>query len=191
MIRKFELFCNLNRINKSDLQLFTEATKSITISNLTCPTCGARHSCVSHGRYNRSLIAINAGRVAIHEIHVSRVICISCKHTHTILPAHLIPFGSYSLFFILAVLRDKFIGRYKVAQLCEHYQISPSTLYAWISLYKIQKELWLGVIKNLPMSSFSFLDILIQEENFLVSFFKMSSLSFLQPFPKATNSPPP
>lgn len=191
MIRVFELFCNLNQVNKSDLQLFHDSIESINVAQLTCPVCGAIHSCASHGSYSRTLVTFHSGNILDYELVVPRVLCSSCNHSHALLPAHLIPHGSYSLFFILLVLRDKFLKRGTVEQICERYQISPSTLYGWVALFYLQKELWLGVLKSAATSSMVFWDSLQRENGFLLHFFRKTRSSFLQPLRITTPFNPP
>lgn len=188
MIRKFELFCKLINIKKSDLSLIQESLDSFVLSMETCPACGAKHSCSLHGNYNRDLIVIKSGLIVNHSVSIPRVICSSCSHTHAILPAVLVPYGSYSLFFILTVLKDYFLRSGTIDYLCTRYQISVSTLYSWIHLFYSQKRLWLGLLKDLEISSLDFLSSLMSTDSFLESFFCRFSISFLQFYHFTTSS---
>lgn len=188
MIRKFTLLCKLNSINISDFRIFKSAQDSIVISSLTCPTCGAKHACSFHASYERDLIVIHNNAVVCHNVSISRVICSSCEHTHALLPDVLIPYGSYSLFFILNVLRLYFLHSYTVEKLCSLYSISISTLYAWIHLFHMQKKLWLGVLSKLETSALSFLVILMGVDSFLMDFFHSFHYSFLQQYRFTTRS---
>ena len=76
-------------------------------------------------------------------LRVLRVKCTSCGHTHALLPEMLIPYSSYSLRFILTVLENYFLHIHPVEVICETYQISHSTLYAFRSLFLSPKScLW-------------------------------------------------
>lgn len=182
MIRNFDLFCNLNRIIKSDFSLFLDSVNSLSPFRQICPSCGAIHTCSLHAHYNRDMIALEDSLPKVYSVSVPRLLCSSCGHTHAFLPACLIPYGSYSLFFILTVLRLYFLRSYTVENLCIRFSISVSTLYAWIHLFSRQKSLWLGVLKDSSTSSLGFLSLLWDWDLFLEQFFLRSATSFLQPF---------
>jgi Domain of unknown function (DUF6431) len=163
MIREFTIFCKLNLIKLSAEDLFWTAMLDFSAEKLSslvtpCPFCGAKHpSWTVHGVYSRYLISFEKGAPITYTISVSRLICSSCGHTNAILPEIIIPYGSYSLIFILTVLRDYFLSHITVQMLCDKYQISPSTLYAWKRLFLIHKKLWLGFLKDMSQSSLDFL----------------------------------
>ena len=182
MIRKFTLLCKLNSIKDSDFLIFRNAQDSIIISVEVCPTCGAKHLCSFHAFYERDLIVIENNSTVCHNVSISRVICSSCGHTHALLPDILIPYGSYSLFFILKVLRSYYLHSYTSEMLCSIYSISISTLYAWILLFNNQKALWLGVLSDLETSSLSFLSLLMDKSSFPMTFFHEFHFSFLQQY---------
>ena len=180
MIRKFTLLCKLNSIKDSDFRIFKNAQDSITISAEVCPTCGAKHLCSFHASYERDMIVIENNSAVCHNVSISRVICSSCGHTHALLPDILIPFGSYSLFFILKVLRSYYLHSYTSEMLCSIYSISISTLYTWIHLLNKHKALWLGVLSDLENSALSFLNLLMDNASFPMTFFREFHFSFLQ-----------
>lgn len=191
MIRVFTIFCKLNLINISALELFEFAMDSFDISNCTCPYCGARNTCTNHCNYKRYLISYEYGYVISSRIKVSRVICNSCETTHAILPEILIPYGSYSLFFVLTVLRDYFCTPRNgtVTEICDKYDVSVSTLYRWIHLFYKHKGLWLGILEDLIQSSSSFLKLFHETRelsNRLSNFFSSFGFSFLQGSPQTT-----
>lgn len=179
MIRKFTLLCKLILIKKSDLVLFYEATNLLKPTNEICPCCGAKHSCSFHATYERDFIVMESTARHCHKVTIQRVICSSCGHTHALLPDVLIPYGSYSLFFILSVLRDYFQHSYTWESICNSYGISISTLASWIRLFHTQKALWLGALKNSTTSSLDFLNSL-DLGSFLEPFFLKYTVSFLQ-----------
>lgn len=159
-----------------------DAQASFVISNEVCPFCKARHLCSFHSSYERDMIVIENGSVVCHSITISRVICSSCGHTHAILPDVLIPHGSYSLFFILRVLRSYFLHSFTVEKLCSRFEISISTLYAWVDLFQKQKALWLGVLSDAEISPLSFLGLLMNTSSFPMKFFHSFFFSFLQQY---------
>ncbi len=158
------------------------AQASFVLSKEVCPFCKARQLCSLHSTYERDMIATQHGTVVCHRLTISRVICSSCGHTHAILPDVLIPYGSYSLFFILRVLRLYFLHSYSVEKLCSRYGISISTLYAWVHLFKKQKTLWLGALSDAETSPLSFLCLLMDAPSFPAKFFHSFFFSFLQQY---------
>lgn len=159
-----------------------DAQASFVISSEVCPFCNAKHRCSSHSYYERDMIVIENGSVICHSLTIPRVICSSCGHTHAILPDVLIPYGSYSLFFILRVLRLYFLHSFTIEKLCSRYEISISTLYAWVHLFQKQKSLWLGVLSDAEISPLSFIGLLMDTSSFTAKFFQSFFFSFLQQY---------
>lgn len=188
MIRAFTIFCKLNFIKLSAQEMFTEAMMDFSKEKLPkmvlpCPFCGAKHPQWSgFASYERYLISFEKGMHITYTIRVSRIICSSCGHTHAILPEIIIPYGSYSLIFILNVLRDYYLSHITVQALCEKYAIATSTLYAWKRLFLIHKKLWLGILEDAitkPLTFLSSLPSLTTSDNLNI-FFQHQAQSFLQ-----------
>ena len=192
MIRLFTVFCKLNFRTLSAKQIFLSAMKDfsaekIPFLKLPCPNCGAKHPSWSYnGSYGRYLISYQIsyqkGTITNDAIDVTRIMCSSCKSTHAILPEIIIPFSSYSLIFVLSVLKDYYMSNKTVASLCEKYQISISTLYEWKRLFLLHKKLWFGIIENIYQDSLEFLSSIpdIDTSDKLYSFFSNNNISFLQ-----------
>lgn len=157
--------------------------ETIPFIELTCPNCGTKHPIWSyHDSYERYLISYENKSIITDIIDITRILCSSCNSTHAILPEIIIPFSSYSLLFVLSVLKDYYMSGKTVASLCEKYQISASTLYEWKRLFLIHKQLWLGVIENLYQDSLRFLSSMpdINTSDGLYIFFSNNNISFLQ-----------
>jgi hypothetical protein len=92
-----------------------------------CAACGAFGRCAPYASYTRWVVSIQRGVREEYELCVERVICNSCGHTHALLSDVLIPYGSYSLRFILHVLRAYLIRMGTVAALCVSFSIAVST----------------------------------------------------------------
>ena len=150
---------------------------------VTCPYCGASHTCQFHASYDRNLIDFISGRPVYHEICICRVICGSCGHTHAILPDLVIPYSTYGLFFILRVIAEYLTGRNTVGQLCSRFDISHSMLYRWLELFDSHKRDWLGALTSVEVSSMDFLWHLCSAPAFsdlASAFVLLTSVSFLQ-----------
>jgi hypothetical protein len=188
MIRVFTIFCKLNLKKLSAEALFGAAMQEFSTDKLSslllpCPFCKAKHPNWSyHASYTRYLISFEKGLTVAYEISITRLICSSCKHTHAILPEIIIPYGSYSLLFILTVLRDYYLSCMTIRTLCDKYQISQSTLYAWKHLFLIHKKLWLGFLEDILQKPLAFLSSFPSISNSLELeiFFMSHAQSFLQ-----------
>lgn len=188
MIRLFTVFCKLNFITLSDPDLFLEAMKDfspekIPFLKLKCPCCGAKNPPWSfHDSYDRYLISFEKGSSITRTIVITMIMCGSCKHSHAILPEIIVPHGSYSLTFILLVLKDYFASKMTIKALCEKFQISVSMLYRWKHLFLKHKKLWLGILENIYKNPISFLSSLLcsSTSDDLLIFFLQNGYSFLQ-----------
>lgn len=188
MIRAFTVFCKLDFKKLSALEMFTEAMRDFSkekLPNLVlpCPHCGAKHpQWTVIASYSRDLISYENGSTVTYSITVIRVICSSCEYTHAILPEIIIPYSSYSLIFILTVLRDYYLTHMTVQALCNKYMIATSTLYAWKRLFQIHKKLWLGILEDAATSALDFLATLptVGTSDDLTAFFQIHAQSFLQ-----------
>lgn len=190
MIRVFTVFCKLNRISfsdrqwlKKDLAGFCSGTKD------ACPFCGAKGCLSKFACYDRYLVELREGTPATYRIRIPRYRCASCGHTHAVLSSSLVPYRSYSLRFILQILRCYFLHRKTVAALCEAAGISPSTLYEWMKLFLRQKSLWLGTLSDLEETTDSFLEGL--SGKLLMDFHGAFLFSFLQHIPSTDGEAPP
>lgn len=117
------------------------------------------------------------------DVTILRLVCESCGHTHAVLPDPIIPYLSYSLFFILRVLAEAFAGLLTREQLCERFGITAGQLYKWLSLFKLHKQEWLGLLEDTQTSGHAFLRRLCSLDpfsDFARMFFLKCTVSFLQ-----------
>lgn len=158
MIRLFSVLCKLNTIKFSDRKWFAAAAAAPLPPNQSCPCCSARGRMRPLGHYKRYLVEWDGAAQVSSLISVPRYICDSCGHSHAALPSCIIPYRSYSLRFLLVVLRAYFIRVCSVEQICIRYGITISMLYRWIRLFRKQKEIWLGVLESAAVQPAAFID---------------------------------
>lgn len=151
----------------------------------TCPSCGATSGHEFHSSYNRYMIAFEGGHRKDYTVSIPRLRC-GCGHTHALIPNNLIPYGSYSLRFILIILYKYSLCSCSVSELCSKFQISISTLYGWIALFKKHYNLWNGAINEISVISSESILRVKSEPLILVLFFKRFGFSFMQSFNQAT-----
>ena len=175
MIRKNSLFCKLIRIKTSSKFIFDSYMAVFQPELETCPVCKSCGNCHVHAYYDRSVIDFRNGRKVTDSLCVLRLICDSCHHTHALLPDILIPYASYSLMFILRILRECFLGRSTMEHLCDRFSITPVQLHKWLKLWNKHKQQWLGILED-SYSSFS------------MSFIRRFTCNFLQSHKNPTMS---
>ena len=176
MIRKKAILFKLNQIKLSDKQLLDSALTSYKV----CPSCGAKGCCKPHGSYKRDMISINDSIRTDDIIDIFRVKCSSCKSTHALLPDILIPFGSYSLRFVLYVLRAYLYRDGTVNALCDHFCIAVATLYKWIHLFNEHANLLLNAAVQISRVTAPALDFIEGITELPSQFFCRYRFSFLQ-----------
>ena len=125
------------------------------------------------GHYNRYLVEWDGNTQKCSTVTVQRHICDSCGHTHAILPSCIVPYRSYSLRFLLLVLRAYFTRPGSVEGLCDHYGITISMLY-----FQQQKALWLGMLEDLFVPAVPFIDAM--DVTLLKEFFLAFRFSYLE-----------
>jgi hypothetical protein len=124
-------------------------------------------------------------------ISINRVICSSCGDTHALLPDLLIPFASYSLKFVLHVLRAYLCRTGTVAHLCQSFAISISTLYKWIHLFNEHVNLLLSALEQTQWVSERALSFIEEMMSLPWLFLNRYSFSFLQNYKRHFLVPSP
>lgn len=166
----------------SDIDLFNTSLSLVDLSEEICsnPKCKAKGYCRMHASYTRDIISFYHGKRQESQVAIPRVYCESCGKTHALIPEHLIPYGSYSIRFILAVIYVYSMKRYTVAKLCERYDISVSTLYTWLKLFKEHFNSWFSIMEQITsVSSHAILKI-YSYRDLPSAFYKRFNFSFLQ-----------
>lgn len=187
MIRVFYAFGKSFLSCHSDFDRFNAIYDNLNIHTLTCPHCRAKFNCTYYSSYSRNLITFVNGSNTCYDLTLIRVKCNSCNKTHAVLPDHFIPYGSYSLSFVLTVLRAYFLSSKTISYICHNFQIATSTLYDWIKLFNEHKLIWLGMLNDASHEPLKFIDDLTNLVFSLSDFYKLTKRSFLQGL-KATQS---
>lgn len=183
MIRKNLLLCKMIRIKTSSKFLFDSYMAKFQPRLETCPICGSTGNCHIHDYYGRSIIDFISGNSQKNDLCILRVFCDSCEHAHAILPDVIIPYSSYSLFFILRLLGEYFAGLCSIERLCERFSITVNQFYKWLNLFKTHKKKWLGILVDAETSSKTFLKGIVLKDRysaFSMAFVKSFRISFLQ-----------
>lgn len=180
MIRIFNLFCKLKNIKLSDQEWFDRAIAKLNLSEQVCPYCDSKGQMIFHDSYPRYMITLKANHIETEILRIPSVKCDSCGHTHAVLPEMLIPYSSYSIRFVLTVLKDYFLHAHTVEKICEMYQIAHSTFYAFRDLFFSHKKLILGALNDAQKKTSDFIEE--TDGQLLFQFWKSFRLSFLQTY---------
>jgi hypothetical protein len=176
MIRQETILYKLFLIKISDMELLEQTQPDYNL----CPACGSLGCCKLHDEYKRYMITIHKGKRVEYEIYIPRVFCDSCESTHALISDVLIPYGSYTLRFVLHVLRAYFNRNCTVEILCERFGIAVSTFYDWKNLFKEHANLWLSALNKIYLVSIKEIDDFENIDKLPFSFFKRYGFSFLQ-----------
>ena len=110
MIRRYSLFIRLLDLNVRSKSIYEGAVRCLRAEKFVCPRCLSKGALKYHGSYERNLVEFIHGRVIDNDkVKVLRYKCEQCKSTHALLPDVLIPYGSYSIIFILKVIAAYYV----------------------------------------------------------------------------------
>lgn len=181
MIRLNALDCKLKNTILSVRSLFRQSLKQSPLFLLVCPYCGAKGTCKKRGSYERSLVTFPDGKPQVVRLRIPRVQC-TCGKSHALLPDFIVPYLSYSLPTILHILSDYFTRRLTIRGICEKYLVSPPLIYRFKKRFLLHKKHWLGVLRDMELSSLSFMDELLASPYtpFHDAFLRLTTYSFLQ-----------
>lgn len=104
--------------------------------NTPCPHCRVRGKFKKHGFYWRNLIRWNSCFPFESKIKILRVRCTTCKTTHALLPAHIIPYSLYSLEFYATLLAEKLEASQTIEAMCKRFCISVRMVYRITYFYE-------------------------------------------------------
>ena len=150
-----------DRFKENDLQLSENALSDYNPDCHCCSRCGKK--IWAEGKvssYIRGVTHVVNGQRVDDEIRIPVYLCSQCgkssrrggtengDYNHAILTDNLIPFTYFTLIFVLTVLKDyatrtsSNAKRHTVAEICEYWNISVSTLYRWKERYKDHYDAW-------------------------------------------------
>ena len=122
------LYHSLASLRISDADLVRHALKSLSPKRMRCTSCGRVGNLKPCSHYNRYCIHAVNGRRIEETVSIPLLVCSGCGASHAVLPNTLIPFGSYSVRFVLTVLHAFASRRCTVTDFCDQWQLSQSTI---------------------------------------------------------------
>jgi hypothetical protein len=195
MIRLFEALCKAYFKELSEKQKIKKAVYNFNHYGESCPNCGAIGKLTECGDYDRHLITYEDSQIIDSDINVKLFFCSSCGTYHALLPDIIIPYGRYSLLFVLTVMAAYFERADTVDNICERFGIAVSTIYDWRKRIALHKELMLGALISQKQRDYSYVLGLLKSNDLsstLRFFFRKYGFSFMQRrFAPASQSRPP
>lgn len=180
MILEKAIFIKLKFLKMSDQELYDKAVSNFKPTTQVCPVCGAAGRFREIDSYKRYMISANGSSRVESTLSIHRFQCESCGHTHALLPDVLIPYGSYSLRFILTVLLGYLKRSCPVVKFCEQWNIAVSTLYEWIHLFVNQYNAWCSILDRILWVSSAALNSVSSTPAFPSGFLMRFGFSFLR-----------
>lgn len=182
MIRAFSILLKgISPSCLSDYEIFESLLQEALRHPGKCPACGCLHPCYKKiSPYRREMITVCDGHRSRTALQIPRLRCSSCGVSHAVLPEVLIPFGSYTVRFILTVLHEYLHRSCRVTDLCDHWQISVSTLYAWIRLFTTHYSVFFGIMNRIHRLCDGALQRISSDPSFPERFYSVFRFSFLQ-----------
>jgi hypothetical protein len=100
-----------------------------------CPCCNAFRSFSRHAVYTRNLCFLADSKIIERKFNILRLICNSCRTTHAVLPADVIPYAIYSLSCVLKILSKYFVENQSVLNLFYQFKFSFQLIYIFIKRF--------------------------------------------------------
>jgi hypothetical protein len=122
--------------------------KHFNIHGSRCPKCGSKGHSSFHDTYDHHLTDYYGGQIQEGSAEIRVASCSSCEHTYSVLPDLFVPHKSYSILFIILVLRASIIRTGSIEALCSRYGIAVSTYYRWKNRYRTHKSLCLDKLEQ-------------------------------------------
>ena len=124
-----DLYINCNTYDK-------KVIKNNLIFTYICPKCGAKHSFIRHGYYQRNSCFFNNNfEICEKKLTILRLLCKGCLSTHAVLPGNVIPYGIYDNSSILHFLTQHFVYKRSVLSISKKYGISYQLIYEFIAKF--------------------------------------------------------
>ena len=130
MIIDFTKVCNNYDLKLYDKEYFVTTP---------CPSCPAVGRFIMYGSYQRYILYFEKNTIYYKSIDIKRVMCMSCKITHAVVPGDIIPYKLLSLFVMLCILIARIIKKTPITKTAKKYGISYQLIYSYqkvLSLYK-------------------------------------------------------
>ena len=100
-----------------------------------CPACPAVGRFKMHGTYWRYAIYFDDDKLACEHMEIKRIICVSCRTTHAVLPGDIVPYKLLTLFVVLFIIGLFYIEGTPVLKIAEACKFSHQFIYSAIAAF--------------------------------------------------------
>ena len=103
--------------------------------NTPCPKCPAIGRYNLHGSYHRWAFYFDNDKLIIKYMDIKRILCISCKSTHAVMPGDIIPYTTLTLFVFIYILASIYLKKISVLQIARVRNFSFQFIYYVIGVF--------------------------------------------------------
>ena len=121
-----------------------------------CPGCPAVGRFKLYGSYYRHAVYLDEDELICEFFEIKRIMCLSCKTTHAVMPGDIIPYKLLTLFVLLLILELVYLKEEPVLKIAEARKFSHQFVYSALAaflmhasrIYLYFKEASRGVIRH-------------------------------------------
>lgn len=103
----------------------------------SCPKCYAFGRFKLHGSYSRHVLYFDELKLVHWYMEIKRIMCLSCRATHAVMPGDIIPYKLLSLFVLLLILRLALLARKPVLRIADRWGFSFQFIYLVLAIWGI------------------------------------------------------
>jgi hypothetical protein len=111
--------------------------KKSDFSATRCPKCPSIGRFKLYGSYHRHVLYFNGQELMYEYIEIKRIMCLSCKTTHAVMPGDIIPYMLLSLFIVLFILNQFYAEKTPVLKIAAQWDFSFQFIYWSLAVYQI------------------------------------------------------
>jgi len=100
-----------------------------------CPGCPAVGRFKLYGSYYRHAIYFGGSELIYEYMEIKRIMCLSCKATHAVMPGDIIPYKLLTLFVLLLILGLVYLEKTPVLKIAEAWKFSHQFIYSAIAAF--------------------------------------------------------
>jgi len=101
-----------------------------------CPACPAVGRFKMHGSYWRYAIYFEDDEIIHILMEIKRIICVSCRTTHAVLPGDIIPYKALSLYVFIFILVSFYLRKKPVLEIAKKLDFSFQLIYSVMRVFQ-------------------------------------------------------
>jgi len=109
--------------------------KKVDFVRTRCPGCTAVGRFKLHGSYHRHVLYFDGDEIIGEYLEIKRIMCLSCKGTHAVMPGDIIPYMLLTLFVLLFILGLIYLEKEPVLKTAETWKLSYQFIYCAVAVF--------------------------------------------------------